>query len=102
MMEYVKSFEFTSMLALYVYWVPLVICAIVYFFRTIHLYKKDLVKREESKFYSPSLTIGTIVWFVLLTITPCVNLFALVFDCASSVFTWLGKVLDIPLVPKQK
>lgn len=102
MIEYVKSFEFTSMLALYVYWVPLFICAVVYFFRTIKLYKSDLTKRQESRFYIPTLTVGLIVWFILLTITPCANLFALVFDCASSVFTWFRKVLDIPLVPKQK
>lgn len=102
MIEYVKSFEFTSMLALFVYWVPLFICAVVYFFRTIKLYKADLKNREKLNFYTPTLTVGLIVWFITCTITPCINLFALVFDCASSVFIWIGKVLDIPLVPDKK
>ncbi len=102
MLEYVKSFEFTSTIALFVYWMPLLICAIVYLFRTIRMYKEDLSKREEAKYYSPTLTVGLIVWMIILAITPCINLFALVFDCASSVFTWLGKVLDIPLVPKKQ
>jgi hypothetical protein len=99
-MDYLRSFEFTSMLALYVYWVPLTVCLVVYFFRTIARYKLDL-KRCEEKHYSPELTIGRIVWYVVLTITPSVNLFALVFDCASSVFKWLGRVFDVPLVPKR-
>jgi hypothetical protein len=102
MIEYIKSFEFTSTLALMVYWIPLAICAIVYFFRVIRLYKIDLEKRHHSTFYIPTLTVGLIVQFIVCTITPCVNLLALVFDCASSVFIWFGKVLDIPLVPKQK
>lgn len=101
MFEYIKSFEFTSTLALLVYWIPLFICAGVYFFRTISLYKTDLKKSDEM-YYNPTLTIGLIVWFIVLTLTPCVNLLALVFDCAGSVFIWLGKVLDIPLVPKRK
>jgi len=100
MLEYIKSFEFTSTVALMVYWIPLVICAIVYLFRMIGIYKSDL-KKCQDKFYTPELTVGLIVWFVILTITPCVNLLALVFDCASSVFKWLGKFLNVPLVPKR-
>lgn len=100
MFDYIKSFEFTSTMALMVYWIPLVICALVYFFRTILIYKSDLKKCKE-KYYEPKLTIGLIVWFFVLTVTPCVNLLALVFDCASSVFKWLGRVLDVPLVPKR-
>lgn len=66
------------------------------------MYKEDLSKREDEKYYSPTLTVGLIVWMIIMTITPCINLFALVFDCASSVFSWIGKVLDIPLVPKKQ
>jgi len=35
---------------------------------------------------------------VLLSVIPCINLFALVFDCASSVLEWIGKAFDMPLV----
>lgn len=101
MIDFVKSFEFASAIALFVYWLPLAICAGVYFFRCVALYKSDLAKSKE-KYYTPELTVGLIVWFALCSICPAGNLLALTFDCAGSVFRWLGKVLDIPLVPKQK
>jgi hypothetical protein len=100
MIDYVTSFEFMSMLALFVYWIPLAICVPVYLFRIIGLYKSDLDKSSNDH-YRPELTVGLIVWWVICAITPAVNLFALVFDCASSVFEWLGKFLDIPLVAKR-
>jgi hypothetical protein len=100
MREYITSYEFVSMLALFTYWIPLAICLSVYFFRTIKLYRLDLSNCND-KFYTPTLTIGLIVWMFLLAITPAINLFALVFDCAGSVFKWLGKSLNIPLVKKQ-
>lgn len=101
MLDYVKSFEFTSTLAILVYWVPAAICFVVYFFRCIGLYKKDMGSCGE-RYYTPELTIGTILWFVLASVTPCANLFALVFDCLASVFKWLGAFFDIPLVPKRR
>ena len=100
MLEYLKSFEFASILALYIYWIPTAICTCVYFLRSVGLYQQDLQKCQE-KFYTPQLTVGLITWFVILSITPCVNLLAVVFDCASSVFKWLEKFFDIPLVPKR-
>ncbi len=100
MIEYVKSFEFNSLLALFVYWIPTAICVAVYLFRSIGLYKRDLKKCDE-KYYSPQLTIGLIIGYTILAITPCVNLFAMVFDCLGSVFKWLGRFMDIPLVPKR-
>ena len=101
MFEYLTSFEFLSALALFIYWIPAAICLSVYFLRCVSLYQKDLSKCEE-KHYSPELTVGLIVWLLICAITPAVNLFALVFDCASSVFKWLGGLLNIPLVSKRE
>ena len=97
MIDYVKSYEFMSMLALFTYWIPALVCTVVYIFRFVRLYKLDLSKCEE-KFYSPQLTVGLIVWLAICALTPAINLFALVFDCAGSVFKWLGKTFEIPLV----
>ena len=98
--SYAVSYEFMSMLALFTYWVPLFICLTVYLFRLIGMYKEDLSKCEK-EFYTPQLTLGLIVWSVSVSIIPAINLFALVFDCGSSVFKWLGQFLDIPLVKKR-
>ena len=100
MIDYMMSFEFTSFLALWVYWIPLTICLTVYMFRTIALYQRDLDSCEK-RHYRPELTIGVITWMFICAITPAVNLFALVFDCASSVFKWMSVVFDIALVPRR-
>lgn len=101
MIDYLTSFEFSSLMAIFLYWIPLVVCGSVYLFECVGEYRDD-VKRSEKKFYSPNLTIGVIAWRFLLTVVPCVNLIAMVFDCMSSVFKWLGKFLDVPLVPKKE
>lgn len=101
MLDYIKSFEFTSAIALFVYWIPMTICLGVYFVTAINLYRKDVAARDEGKYYSPKLTIGWIVWHLLAAITPAANLIALVFDCMGDVFRWFGNFLDIPLVPKR-
>jgi hypothetical protein len=102
MIDYVKSFEFTSTLAMLIYWLPMAICLGVYLFKIIGMYRADLGARDDdAKFYRPTLTIGAIVWRLVLSVTPAVNLFALVFDCMADVFKWLGSFLDIPLVSKR-
>lgn len=95
--NYALSYEFISLIALFTFWTPLIICLSVYLFRFIGMYKRDLENCAE-RHYRPSLTVGLIVWYVTISIIPCINLFTLVFDCASSVFKWLGKFLNIPLV----
>ena len=95
--NYAASYEFISMLALFTYWIPMLICLSVYLFRFIGMYKADL-KKCEDEYYTPTLTIGFIVWCLSISIIPAINLFAMTFDCASSVFKWLGTVLNIPLV----
>lgn len=95
--EWVTSYEFVSLLALYTYWIPLVVCVVVYTTRCGVLYRADLKECDE-KYYRPGLTVGFIVWHILISVVPGVNLVAMVFDCAGSVFRWLGNVLDTPLV----
>ncbi len=97
MIEFVKSYEFMSMLALLTYWIPALICTTVYLFRLVAMYKIDLANCEKSH-YQSSLTIGVILWLSLCAVTPAINLLALVFDCAGSTFKWLGNTFDTPLV----
>jgi hypothetical protein len=101
MIDWIKNYQFNGTLALYTYWVPLAVCLIVYAFRFVSAYRED-VKKSSEPYYSPTLTIGAILGHILLAVTPAVNLFAMVFDCTASVFRWLGRVLDVPLVRKRK
>lgn len=101
MIEWVKTYQFNGTLALFTYWVPLAVCLIVYAFRAVEAYRHDLEASVE-KYYVPTLTIGSILGHVLLAVVPAVNLFAMVFDCTASVFHWLGRVLNVPLVRRQE
>lgn len=99
-----------SWIALLLYWLPLVMCAYGYAVEFVQLYRDEIRARakaeaDEKAYYSPTLTLGWIVGHVVITIVPIVNLLAAVFDAAPKAFgdffTWLGKALDIPLVPKR-
>ena len=105
-LELLKILSINNVIAIYTYWIPLVVCLVVYLFRFLELYRTDL---EESKkeYYYPKLTVGYILGHIFLAIAPIINLFALVFDCLGSIFGYLRslfffleKIFDIPLVPK--
>lgn len=98
--ELAMSYQFVSFIALYTYWVPFMVCTIVYVMRCASYYRADL-KASSGKYYTPKLTVGYIVWHIIIATLPAINIFAMVFDCASSVFRWLGNIMDIPLVRKK-
>lgn len=101
--DWVIALQWNSLLAFLLYWTPLAVCAVTYTVRIIEQYKKDLADREaDNQSYYPELTIGFIVGHIFLSITPCINLGAAVFDCMGAIFKRLKQILDIPLVPKRK
>lgn len=103
--------EWNSWMALFLYWMPLALCTYGYSVEFVQKYRKELQSRakaeaDEKDYYFPSLTLGWIVGHVVLALMPIANMFAAVFDVAPKVFgdlfEWIGKALDIPLVPKRK
>jgi hypothetical protein len=105
---------YNGWIALLLFWAPLVLCAYGYFVLAVQGYRKDLATRaaEEAvvasghkSYYTPELTVGVLVGYLLCTIIPVVNLIASIFYIGPKVFgeffEWLGKALDIPLVPKR-
>lgn len=100
MIEFITSIDFSNKFTLLAYFVLLAICSITYLTRSIGLYKQDLIDCQKSH-YRPSLTIGKLVGYIFLSVTPCINIFALVFDCLGSVLKMIGRTLDIPFVRHQ-
>jgi hypothetical protein len=99
-----------SWLAFGLYWLPLALCAYGYTLRAGCRFSKDRAARakadtEERGYYSPTITIGTLIGYAVLSVMPIANLVAAIFDVApklfASMFEWFGKALDIPLVPKR-
>lgn len=104
-MTYIESVVASFWLAFFLYWLPLALCLYGYTVRTFRDYRKDVAAREKD-YYHPELTIGLIVGRLVMAVLPIGNLFAAVFNVAPEVFgdffRWVGKALDIPLVPKKK
>lgn len=96
--NFAVSFEFYSHLALFTYWIPLAICFVTYFARLIKSYRRDLTARSR-EYYEPELTVGAIVLMFFLSLTPVINMFAMVFDCLDSVIKWIGRTLNFGLIP---
>lgn len=111
----VLSLPLNSELGILLYWVPASLCAFGYTVRTFANYQRDVSKRaevalisedpssRESRYYSPTDTIGALVGRAIVTIIPVANLWAATFDVAPSLFgrffSYLGRVLNQPLVP---
>lgn len=91
----------TGLLGMALYWLPLAFCLVGYTMKCWSDYRHDLAKRAE-RFYSPTITVGTIIGRAFLSVTPVANIFAGVFDVAPKVFgdflSWIGRVFDKPLV----
>lgn len=106
------DFSPNNLLALYLYWFPLAICLVGYPIRLVYLVKKDLELRREAAsvepggYYHPTVTVGSILGMVLLSLVPLVNLMAATFDLTPKmlpkVCDWFRELLDIPLVPRRK
>lgn len=109
MLEYLelfKQFTFTGQMGFWTYWLPLILCAIGYTGRTwVHANELRNPSDKWSYKYSNPITVGTIIGRILLTVTPCVNVIALVFglsyDMLGSIFKWVGTVLEFELVKKR-
>ena len=128
MIDWIKNFEFNTAIAVWLYWVPLIICVIGYLIRTVQDYRKDLISRSKAEEelvafkasatenpreyrrepdpYRPKLTEGRILGRVLAAGVPVVNLCAATCDIGppmfSRFFEMLGKTFDFPLVPPRR
>lgn len=102
MIDWILGFRFNGLLGICLYWVPLALCAYGYTVRTALNYQKDLKDRANPRYYAPTDTVGSLVWRVLATVMPVINLWAALVDVAPQVFSrlfrWLGRLLDKPLV----
>lgn len=107
--EYVPVWN--GWIALLLYWLPLVLCAIGYSVRSVRRYNKDRTARAKADadpkaYYWPELKLGDLIGYAFVTVCPIGNLLAVIFDVGAPMirefFWWLGSVFDIPLVPKRQ
>lgn len=121
-----KNFEWTGLMGILLYWVPLTMCAVGYTVRTFSNISKDVKNRQaledyidkapsgspsevglylmNGPYYRPTDTLGALMCRVLATVIPIVNLWCALTDVAviKKVFTLIASIFDKPLVPKRK
>lgn len=111
------TITFNSWIGIFLYWVPVVVCAIGYILRTLKNAASDVMAREEYikakkanpmdyASYNPTETVGTVLGRIFVTFIPVANLWAAVVDVCPSllsrIFEVLEKVFCQPLVPRPK
>src|SRR3982750_1184775 len=89
MIDWLKSFEFTSTVGLLLYWLPLVFCSVAYVIRTWANYQTDATNRAayerdkeagKSGGYYPTDTYGSLIGRALAASVPGVNILPPPFD----------------------
>jgi hypothetical protein len=105
LIDYILNFQFNSVLAIWLYWVPLLVCTVYSIGAIYYDAQDDLKNRDSTSYYREKLTIGTILLRVIGTIAPGWNLVAAIFHTAPAVlrhvFDICGNILSIPLIPKR-
>lgn len=103
--ELIKNWDFTGTMGIWTYWIPLVLCAIGYSYRT-YVQIQDIKRYSKDKHahYVPDLTVGTIVWRMFLTVTPIVNIlsfsFSILEDMVRKLCNGIEWVMAVKLVKK--
>lgn len=102
------GFDFTSMMGVWLYWVPMLVCLVGEALAIITLARRDVKHRSEGEYtyspqYRPQLTVGRIIWLMILTFTPVVNIGRALFLHASGIvekiYNFLHGFLSIPIIP---
>lgn len=87
---------------LYLYFIPLVLCLIGYSFRTIDDYKRDSLRDFPLQHYVNKLTWGTIIFRLVISLLPVINILALIVDLSSTmlqkIYNRVCTILDKPIV----
>jgi hypothetical protein len=125
MIDAILSYWANPWIAVFLYWLPLSICAVGYTLKTFENYQKDfrargvyiakltaakaLEKTDSGRamrtvgYYYPTDKIGTLIGRAVVSICPIANLWAAMFDVSPRLFHRLiqqiEKFFDPPLVP---
>lgn len=107
MIDFVLNFQFNTLLAVYLYWLPLAVCLVGYTVRTVKHYRKEVARREDyirSNYhcFDTTLTLGVVVGRLFCAVVPGLNILAMIFSVGGpmlrDIFEFFSDLLNIPLV----
>lgn len=94
-----KTLELIAILVLY--WLPFVVCFIIYTRETYKKYKIDKLNLS-SIGYIPKLTIGNILFTILVTVGPGINIIVALFCGLPMIWDKLEIFLSKPILRAKK
>ena len=101
MLDWIRDVRFTNFMGVLLYWVPVALC-LVHASRQVAADVRHDISKRGTNYYTPTVTVGTLLGWVFLCLTPAVNIVVAVFkacpDLLGSFFAWLGRVFDHPII----
>jgi len=110
-MENLGEWWLTGLMGIILYWMPLVVCSIVYAVKGANIYsklRKDRVGlgKFASFFHPDELTVGHVIAFTFISVCPGVNLIAFFVETGWKVLRFIVKkcewIFTLSLVPDSK
>lgn len=90
---------------LYFYVTPTCLCLISYTIKAIREYIEDRRRRAIERDYDPKITIGTLMFYLIISTIPVLNWWMLALDVSgvfiAGMFDLIDKVASLPLVPRR-
>jgi hypothetical protein len=110
MIEHITHLWLNPYIAVGLYWIPLIASLIRGGHKVITQYFSELkqykIALDTNKYFTPRLSIGTIVGDILIAVIPVVNIFVTIFSflpgLISRTFNVLDTLLSIKLVPSHE
>ncbi len=104
--QYTKEFvSFNTWMSIGLYWLPMALALVYSVWSFIEEYACDMKNRND-KYYTPSLTVGTILGRLVLSVLPYFNIPYAVFRAFPKLFESMATIIEgicnIPLVPPKK
>lgn len=94
------------LLIIFAYYLPAAINLCGYSAQFVFEYKYDKKRLEAGTYHTPNLTIGWVLFRILLIVVPLINVVAAVFDILPTFFgdlpAAIKRVLDTPIVRRKK
>jgi len=99
--NFLIGFQFSSPVALWLYWIPLAICLVGYIWDFVKDYQRDLGEYQKS-YYDAHLTLGSILGRLLVSFIPLINIGIVMFYhgwmLVKRIFDSLSLLLNQPIV----
>ena len=106
----IQQLQFDSALVILGYYIPVLVCLVGYTCETVQEYSAEVARalmcRERNIGYNGNLTVGVILYRIIGTVLPVVNIGCILFDIGWPMLRYVNRtinsIMGIPLVKPHK